>query len=163
MKKIENIYQTMKTMKLKTPSCAPAKSRHGRKIQKLSLLLASTVIMTFASSSYAQYNFDTLYPYAYADTGVYPLPPIVGDWQETDNGVECQRVRTVEDQGCYFNDINDPYGYQDICQYPDHAFANSQVGVYVPGTGCTDWKSTSYVWVVGGTGSAYPTGSLVDQ
>lgn len=134
------------------------------KTRKLALLLAVAAVGAFASAASAQQVGDTLYPYVYIETGVYPLPPTVSTWQESTNDLlVCQRTRTVVDGGCYFNDINDPYNYQDVCQYPDYGIADSQVGVYVPGTGCTNWKSTSYTWVSGGTGSPYPTGSLVDE
>lgn len=133
------------------------------KTKKIGLLLAATAVAAFAPNLNAQQNGVDMYPYLYAETGVYPLPPIVSAWQQSNDSLVCQRTRTVVDGGCYFDDFNDPYNYQDVCNYPDHGIADSQVGVYVPGTGCTAWKSTSYIWVSGGTGSPYLTGSLVDE
>lgn len=86
------------------------------------------------------------------------LPPLVSDWQETTDLVVCQRTRTVTDQGCWFDDF--PDGAQYYCEDPDHGVADAQVGVYVPGVGCTNWKSTSYTLV---SGDGTQTGTLQDN
>lgn len=140
------------------------------------LLLAAVAIMGFAPSANATHGGGAfpwedqeglldqpLAPYYYLPEHYYtPLPPILGTWQESTDGTVCQRNRTVDGGGCYFNsDPTDPdYDPNGICIYPDHGVADSQVGVYAPGLGCIQWKTTHYVLV---SGDGTQTGTLQDN
>ena len=127
------------------------------KLAKFIPLLVIAGIIALASKAKAQDQ--PLYPYVFLAEQFYtPLPNTIGPWQESDTLIVCQRSRTVEDGGCWFDDS--PYGATEYCAYPDHAIADSQVGVYVPGVGCTEWKSTSYTWV---SGDGSQTGTFQDE
>ena len=142
-------------------------------IQKFGLSFAVVAVMAFTSGANAQpYPWEDqnppldqpLLPYVFLPEHYYlTLPPVLGAWQESSNGTVCQRDRSVTGWGCWFDDdtTNPDYnGPNEVCWYPDHAVADSQAGVYVPGLGCSLWKTTHYVWV---TGDGTQTGTLIDE
>lgn len=126
------------------------------------LLLAIAGAMAFVSQAKAQSLGDgILYSQNYL-----PWPPYIGDWQSAGvfNGVECKRYRLVENGGCSdWVPDGSPEGRfansSDFCFYMDHGIADFQEGIYVPGTGCTQWTATSYTWV---SGDGSQTGQLID-
>ena len=139
------------------------------KIPKFGLLLASITLMALGPSANAD-------PITVDDTdrlwedGFYPEHPYVGEWQPANDlpGVQCQRSRTVISGACvdYTEDAFD-YDYSNnlfyltlghvVCVFRDHGIANYQAGTYVPGVGCTDWKSTNYEFVTGYGGPEFGT------
>ena len=158
-------------MKLKKLQCVSTIA----KIQKLALLLAVMVAMSFVSRANAQHPWDPLNPVIYQlpaptfgpldgllfEQNYLPEPPYIFAWQPASDlpGVDCQRSRQVTNMGC--NDwVDGEFGdLADFCFFYDHGVADYQVGDYVPGYGCTNWKSIHYT-VVSGDGSQ--TGTLID-
>ncbi|HEU5397290.1 MAG TPA: hypothetical protein VFV81_08985 [Verrucomicrobiae bacterium] len=135
----------------KKRSCSLFLPAENNRTLRLAALFAS--LMVFTSLVHAQVT-SFLLPEQY----YMALPAYVGDWQVTTDSVVCERTRTVTDGGCWYDDSPDGASY--YCDDPDHGIADTQVGVYVPGTGCTGWTTTSYTWV---SGDGSQQGTLQNQ
>ena len=142
------------------------------KKQKLLGLLLAPMILAFGPAGSADPIGDITGTDPLWEDGFYAEPPLVGQWQPANelSGIECQRSRTVISGFCQAGlspdvDYSKNLFYKllghSACLFRDHGIADYQVGVFVPGIGCTGWRSTSYTLVAGNGDEK--TGTLIDD